>query len=130
MTKQEYYNLICERVKDGTMPSYDDKRGSCVYRGITKEGKKLNCIAAIILPEGIQVQEGDFCDSPSNEEAFQRYVPAEMELYELKDCQRVHDRWASPGHWNPKTFFSELNALSFFQGLDFSKSKEFTDDHR
>ncbi len=117
MTRQEIFDKVCERLRDGTGRAMRcDGSEACVY--LNKDG--LKCAVGIFIPDGHPAQAFMFevYELLSNYKDLPSFLYEGVEL--LKICQLIHDNKL---HWHGKTFLpvgeDRLRTLAADFGLEY-----------
>lgn len=113
MTKQDYYELLCQSATDGTFPSGNPHNGNCYYRW---EGCKKCAVGLLISDE--KYREG--MEHRTVNQLLTEYpdcfdFPDGLDESDLRAIQLCHDRLVREHNWDPKKFIRSLNHLDCFR---------------
>lgn len=126
ITEQEYFDRVCERLRDGTGPAIERRSyafGACLY--LTADG--LKCAVGIFIPDGHPAQQrvgGILSLAQTFPDLAGVAWPATRDGLELAEVlQQAHD--AAP-HWDGTVFIAEgaLEAIAAEFGLVYTNNSE------
>lgn len=126
ITEQEYFDRVCERLRDGTGPAVNTNGDSfrmCIY--LSADG--LKCAVGIFIPDGHPAQRlsvGVLSLAETFPDLAGVAWPATRDGLDLAEVlQQAHD--ASP-HWDGTVFIAEgaLEAIAAEFGLVYTNNSE------
>lgn len=123
MNRQEAFDLLVQKSKDGMFPSQNPETKQCLYRG--PNGRC--CGVGVLIPDNVYRKHFDEGNNCSIEDLWaeigdKSWVPEDMTLEDLCRLQSIHDNMASTeGVWLHDRFIASLRQMNYFKECKVSR---------